>query len=231
MKNLSTHIMLLFIAVFALSSSGAVMAMEWKIHDTLLEEVERGETRLVQALLKSGDAERKDIVGCTLLLAAATEGHKELVQVMLAEGADARVKNNDSTSLLHWVARRGWTDLAEKLVAEGAEVTATNDFGATALYMVMEMYQRGAHDEGFRVDLMEFVDLIELLLAKGAKVNARTTLYGRTPLLYAVEIGAPEAVIRKLLSAGADASIENTDGKKPADFARSDAIRELLKDK
>ncbi len=223
MKNLSTYIGLLFIAVFALSSSGAVMAMEWKIQDTLLEEVERGETTLVRALLARGNAEKKDGDGCTLLQKAVRQGHKKLVEAMLTEGADATITDNRGIGLLHNVARRGWVDTAKLLITKGLiKVDATTSYGATPLHSVMQ-----AHRLSYYAGIDSQLVVVKLLLAEGAEVNT-TNQYGFTPLRMAVEWGAPKAVITTLLDAGADAHIPDNDGKRPVDFAKTDAVRELL---
>jgi ankyrin repeat protein len=64
------------------------------------------------------------------------------------------------------------------------------------------------------------LEVVQLLLAKGAKVNHLDKL-GMTPLLYAASIDfGNTAVVEKLLAAGADRTIKNETGRTALDLAR-----------
>jgi tankyrase len=79
---------------------------------------------------------------------------------------------------------------------------------------------------------------VEILLSRGAAVNQTCKRSGSTPLHRAVtSTGAPgtagkdkeaRQIIEILLQYGADPSIPNRNGKKPADYVRDEVILRLL---
>jgi uncharacterized protein len=109
------------------------------------------------------------------------------------------------------------------LLKAGADIHATDKNGVTALH----------HAVRFRNPVA-----VRTLIEHGANVNQRCRKAGSTPLHRAVtQTGAPytagkreEAleIIRLLMAAGADASITNRLGRKPADYVRDQAIKSLI---
>jgi ankyrin repeat protein len=83
------------------------------------------------------------------------------------------------------------------LLAHGAQVTSRNAAGSTAL-----------HDAA----LAGSRPVVELLLNKGADVNARETETGSTPLHHAASWGRIE-VVEVLVKLGADLNIKNRAGE------------------
>ncbi|MGZ9721449.1 ankyrin repeat domain-containing protein [Rhizobium miluonense] len=71
-------------------------------------------------------------------------------------------------------------------------------------------------------------DIIDLLVSKGADVNARGDYDGWTPLHMATQQHDP-AVVKALLKDGADKTIKSTTGKTAAEMATDPAIAALLK--
>lgn len=69
---------------------------------------------------------------------------------------------------------------------------------------------------------------IDLLVSKGADVNARGDYDGWTPLHMATQQHDP-AVVKALLKDGADKTIKSTTGKTAAEMATDPAIAALLK--
>lgn len=109
------------------------------------------------------------------------------------------------------------------MLKAGADVHATDKNGVTALH----------HAVRFRSPVA-----VETLIEYGADVNQVCRRSGSTPLHRAVTTtGAPSTagkrrealqIIRLLIAAGADPSITNKSGRKPADYVTDDAIRSLL---
>jgi uncharacterized protein len=106
----------------------------------------------------------------------------------------------------------------------GADIHATDKNGVTALH----------HAVRFRSPIA-----VQTLIEHGADVNQACRRSGSTPLHRAVTTtGAPgtagknqEAleIIRLLLAAGADPSITNKSGRKPAHYVKNGPIKSLLK--
>lgn len=110
------------------------------------------------------------------------------------------------------------------LLDAGADIHATDKNGVTALHHAVRFRSPSA---------------VRTLIEHGANVNQACRKSGSTPLHRAVTTtGAPgtagkgqEAleIIRLLIGAGADPSITNKSGRKPADYVKDDAIKSLLK--
>ncbi len=112
------------------------------------------------------------------------------------------------------------------LLKAGADIHATDKNGVTALH----------HAVRFRSPVA-----VKTLIEHGANVNQVCRRSGSTPLHRAVTAtGAPSTagkrqealeIIRLLISAGADPSIANKSGRKPADYVKDAAAKTLLKTK
>ena len=109
------------------------------------------------------------------------------------------------------------------LLKAGADIHAADRNGVTALH----------HAVRFRSPTA-----VKTLIEHGANVNQACGRTGSTPLHRAVTwTGAPSTagkrrealeIIRLLMAAGADPSITNKSGRKPADYVNDDAIKSLL---
>lgn len=110
-----------------------------------------------------------------------------------------------------------------ELLNAGVDIHATDKNGVTALH----------HAVRFRSPVA-----VKTLIEHGANVNQVCRRSGSTPLHRAVTTtGAPSTagkrkealeIIRLLIAAGADPSIANKSGRKPADYVKDDAIKSLL---
>jgi ankyrin repeat protein len=159
--------------------------------------------------------------GRTPLIAAIANDHLDVALYLIANGAGRSATDKEKNTPLWWAAiRSGWVKthqnvkLAEALLEAGALVDAPDKDGVTALLWAAN---RGA------------VKLVELLLARGADVNAKATgegYAGRTALMFAQGI----AVVRLLLGAGADAKALDA-GEQPTWEHHTGAARKLLKEK
>lgn len=108
-------------------------------------------------------------------------------------------------------------------IQAGVDVHATDKNGVTVLH----------HAVRFRSPMA-----VQTLIEHGADVNQACRRNGSTPLHRAVtQTGAPgtagrmaeaREIVERLLSAGADPSIANRAGKVPAEYAKDDAIRQML---
>ena len=110
-------------------------------------------------------------------------------------------------------AARGDVETVRSLVRQGADVNAAQGDGMTALHWAAE--------EGS-------LELAEVLIHAGARVDARTRLGSYTPLHLASQWGHV-AVVKALLAAGADANAPTTTGAvRPLHFAAESGSVETL---
>jgi len=105
----------------------------------------------------------------------------------------------------------------------GADIHATDKNGVTALHHAVRFRSPAA---------------VRTLIEQGANVNQACRRTGSTPLHRAVtQTGAPgtagrgkaaREIIQMLVAAGADASLTNKSGRKPADYVTDKTIASLL---
>jgi len=118
-------------------------------------------------------ANARDKSGVTALHRAAKEGRGDVVQDLLAQGADINIQSNleadSGCTPLHLAVIAGHKDVAELLISRGADVDSRCDQGTTPLH---------------RAAAIGNAEMVEMLRASGADINARTA-FGRTPLWWA----------------------------------------------
>jgi ankyrin repeat protein len=125
------------------------------------------------------------------LMAAAGEGHLDVVELLIARGADVNanyeaVEQTFPTALLAAIAS-GRAEVVRALLDAGADISAKGVMGLEAI-----------HDAALDSDL----EIVELLLAHGAEVDTRDGL-GGTPLMWAAGAGQVK-MVRLLIARGAN---------------------------
>ena len=175
--------------------------------------------------------------GLTPLLYAVRQGYQESAAALLKAGADVNAPSaGDKTSPLLMAIINGHFDLARMLIERGANPTMVSQQGVSPLYAVLNVEwapkalypQPQAHKQ----QKLGYLDLMKLLIDKGADVNARTKMKvwysGYSFDLSGVdEIGASVfwraayasdiAAMKLLVAAGADPNVPTI---KPAGRAR-----------
>jgi len=189
---------------------------------SLQEAAAIGDVNAVETLIESGTYidSVEDAFKKTALHRAAISGHKDVVELLLAEGAqiDATalhyaveyghreiteflidkgvgIDMKSGRTLLFYAVEKGYKDIVESLLKGGADVNAKDERGKTALFYAVEHNLK---------------DIVELLIAKGADVNAKNKR-GNTLLHYAIsvkETGMVEALVTK----GADVNLRTGSG-------------------
>ena len=134
------------------------------------------------------------------LLAAAMESEADEILAALDQGADPLVKDeNDNTVLMLAVMGNFFGDegvpVIDRLLAAKVPIEAKNKAGQTALMLAAREGQG---------------DNVQLLIARGAKVNERSGT-GWTPLMLAAYNGQT-SVVSLLLEAKADVKIKDSNG-------------------
>jgi ankyrin repeat protein len=162
--------------------------------------------------------------GLTPLTFAARQGCVDCEKVLVDAGADINVLDPELRTPLVEALINGHYDAAALLIERGADVNAADQVGRTPLYAAVDDHTMPQSNRPAPKEIdnaRTSMDIIQMLLDKGANVNAalraqlpyRTKLdrggdgvlgVGTTPLLRAARAG-DVAVIKLLLSHGADA--------------------------
>ncbi len=104
-------------------------APDISIHQAVFD----GNIEAVKQHLAAGtDANAKTGVGETPMQIAYQKGHTEIVELLIANGADGNAKGDGQTPL-HGAAYWGNKEIVELLIAKGADVNAKTNDGETPL--------------------------------------------------------------------------------------------------
>jgi ankyrin repeat protein len=116
--------------------------------------------------------------GDTPLHGAVEGGHADIVEFLVAIGADLQARDNADRTPLHDAAYLGFTEIARILISHGAEVNAVSGGGETPLHAAAQCGHTST---------------VELLIANGADINGKDR-YGRTALDCAWDRGFADVV-------------------------------------
>ena len=158
----------------------------------------------------------RDNIENTPMQVAASGGHTDVVSLLLEHGADVDSRGRDKWIPLHWACFSGTLKTGECLLDHGADINAREEVGWTPLYLCAL----------FANDSAEFAEFAQMLLERGAEVDARNKR-DRTSLHMAVEMGNIQFV-RLLLKHGADVNARDKSGNIPSHYTIKKEILELL---
>jgi ankyrin repeat protein len=166
--------------------------------------------------------------GLTPLLYAARDGRLEPAKILIAAGAELNRKDPNGITPLIMAISNNHPDVARLLIDRGAEINASDWYGRTPLWTAVEVRNMDFDNATFEnlVDRAPLLELIHILLDKGADPNPRTKesipirrfmlrttgtlewvdFTGQTPFLRAAYAG-DITVMRLLLKYGADPKI------------------------
>lgn len=197
-----------------------------------------GDTTEVQAALARGeDVNTPDPQGYSALTGAAAKGHVETVRLLLQSGADPNLGGPSGSTPLMSAATFGLVETVRLLLEYGADVNARGFGGETALLRVSCVHDVTEEERHARIrqtatalieagsdvnvanrrgttPLMhfmrpEYTDVVRLLLARGADVNARDaggkTVMSQAAAMPGLFADLDDEVVALLLEHGATA--------------------------
>jgi cytohesin len=139
-----------------------------------------------------------------------------IVRMLIKRGADINAKGAQGNRPLHTAIPN--TAVVQALLSKGAKVNAVNDLGETALHRA--------------IGITGGLEVVKVLLAKGADVNIADTKFGRTPVHKAIPAFEGEKALPLLLTKKPDLTIKDKQDLTPLGIAiqydRTELI-ELLK--
>ena len=181
--------------IFARDEQGATI---------LIEAVESGRTPIVELLFKAGAHTLINIPtnsGQTPLMHAAINGDGQIVDMLLAAGAEVNLRNSaGETALLYvlrtlFVEKKDYPEIVQKLLEAGAYINLPDNEFSTPLHHAIATASTDAH-----------VQIILRLLQAGANVNV-SNKFGITPLALALQKDTLPAIIDLLLAYKVDVNI------------------------
>ena len=185
---------------------------------SIIEACRRGNLKVVKWYIEYADYSREILknhcanhISLFPVNAAIKEGHIEVVELLLAAGADVNQAGDYGDTPLHCASGKGHTEIVKLLLAAGADVNQANNSGWTPL---QDSCQSG-HSE-----------VVSMLLAAGADVN-KAENHGKTPLYIASEYGNTD-MVTVLLAAGADVNQTRDTGKTPLYIASQNGLDEVV---
>ncbi len=171
-----TNQCLAVILVFALLPCIAIAGATDSLDEQLIKAAAFEDLALVRLLLDKGsEVNAKDKDGKTPLMAAVGQGNLQVVPLLLDKGADVNARDKDAqTALMH---------LCQPL-------TMVKSKSVTRIHDKPTVFHKAELKYGSRVLLAEdqdrYKNMAELLLGKGAEVNAKDK-HGRTALMRALQ--------------------------------------------
>jgi len=171
---------------------------------SVYEAVYKGDVDTVRRYLEQGGNvnAKYGFDGNTPLQRAAQNNNKDMVEMLIAKGADVNAKDKDGNTPLQRAAQHNRKDVAELLIAKGADVNAKDKDGNTPLQRAAQHNRK---------------DVAELLIAKGADVNAKYNAKNKedyTLLHWAAQNNSKD-VAELLIVKGADVNAKEKDGYTP----------------
>ncbi|MDQ7839250.1 MAG: ankyrin repeat domain-containing protein [Thermodesulfobacteriota bacterium] len=178
-----------------------------RIHDA----ARKGKIEKVKEYLESDKnlVNLRNREGETPIFAAVSSGNEEMVELLILNGADINVKEQQAgTTPLYWATRLENTGIIDLLLSCGANINekiGMPDREQPIIKMILERKRN--------------LKSIPLLLSQGAEINM-TDRFGITPLHVAVENGNYET-IKMLIDYGANINAKTIRGETPFDRAFS----------
>lgn len=214
-------------------------------NDPMFDAARAGDVDALAALLDAHPESlhaRAEPYGWTLLHAAAHRGRLAAVELLLARGLDANVRERgDDTSAMHWAAAAGHLEVVRRLADAGGDVVGHGDdhqlevIGWATCWdgcdddahraVVDFLVSRGARHHVFSAVAMDLDDELRRIVARDPSQLERPMSRNEShqrPLHFAVRVNRPR-MVALLLALGADPLATDGDGYPAAAYATTPA--------
>jgi ankyrin repeat protein len=150
-----------------------------------------GNAAMISLILEAGaNANTTLPEGETALMTASNTGHVDALKVLLAHGANVNARENSrGQTALMWAVNEGYTAAAQLLIDAGADINAQSN----GKFSPMMFAVRGGH-----------IDIVRLLLARGASATETVAAAENTSLLGFAILNGKYNIGHLLLKHGAD---------------------------
>lgn len=135
--------------------------------------------KAVKALVEAGaDVNRSSSGGWTAVMAAADNGHLEVLKYLVSKKADLNARTRQGRTPLMRASYHGKTEVAQYLIAQGAKVNDTDSNGVTALMLAAQaghletcrvLVNAGAKKDAATQDKRTALTLVKDILKEDAK--------------------------------------------------------------
>ncbi|MHC4534324.1 MAG: ankyrin repeat domain-containing protein [Planctomycetota bacterium] len=196
-----------------------------------------GDLATVKAFLEKGvDANARGISrGWTALHIAAINGHKEVIKLLLENGADVNAGHNLNRTAAEYAIRGNHNDIVELLISKGADVSPLH----LAISKKDETKARRLIEAGADVNkrtqygttplhiavYSDLKNIVKLLISKGADVNNKDN-WDWTPLHSAVY--SSKDMVELLIDKGADTTARDGNYRAPLWYAKKRGHAEII---
>ena len=147
----------------------------------------QGSIKLVQHLLQAPGVQvnQTDRLNASALGHACRKGHKEVVELLLNNGADPNIGNDGGLSAIHAACYYGYAEIVELLLNNKARVNTVDKAGLAPVHLAC---------------LLGYREIVEMLLKKGADADM-VAENGFTPY-WAASVAGHQAIMSLLATRG-----------------------------
>ena len=195
---------------YLLSKHNAITIEQWGeiSADELADALEKGEFNPDQLIF--GTTKEGVLISSPVIVIAIARDQKEHFHLLLDYGANVNLSGKIGSyelTALNIAAYKERTDVMEMLLKSGANPRTKKNYNRTTLHHLLDVLEEGLNEKEMMARDEELKNIIALLVAKGADINA-VDKYGDNIIHYLTE-QCREGLIKYAAQMGADVNQEN----------------------